>query len=253
LLAKYNGITIDKMIDSIGYNRYLAAYDYLMQALVNAYNELTPADTLRKQLEEPVNILKGWDKTSGINSVATTLALEWGYRVMQKSLPPATPYKVSDQLSQLFFTLGVLSSRDLLNLMVETQKDLEQRFGTWKIIWGEVNRYQRTNDGKFNDSKPSKPVQLAAGTFGCLPSFSSRRFSNTNNRYGLSGNSFVACVEFGKKVKAKSVLTGGQSFDPQSKHYMDQSEMYIDGKFKDVLFYKEDVLKHIERQYHPGE
>jgi acyl-homoserine-lactone acylase len=29
--------------------------------------------------------------------------------------------------------------------------------------------------------------------------------------------------------------------------------MYIDGKFKDVLFYKEDVLKHVEKKYHPGE
>ena len=29
--------------------------------------------------------------------------------------------------------------------------------------------------------------------------------------------------------------------------------MYIDGDFKDVLFYKEDVMKHVERKYHPGE
>jgi hypothetical protein len=29
--------------------------------------------------------------------------------------------------------------------------------------------------------------------------------------------------------------------------------MYSKGIFKDVLFYKEDVLKHVERQYHPGE
>ena len=29
--------------------------------------------------------------------------------------------------------------------------------------------------------------------------------------------------------------------------------MYSTGEFKDVLFYKEDVLKHVERKYHPGE
>jgi len=27
----------------------------------------------------------------------------------------------------------------------------------------------------------------------------------------------------------------------------------LDGKFKDVLFYKADVLKHAEKTYHPGE
>jgi acyl-homoserine-lactone acylase len=32
-----------------------------------------------------------------------------------------------------------------------------------------------------------------------------------------------------------------------------QRKMYANGIFKDVLFYKEDVLKHVERKYHPGE
>ena len=38
-----------------------------------------------------------------------------------------------------------------------------------------------------------------------------------------------------------------------SKHFYDQAEMYREGKFKDVLFYKEDVQKNAERTYHPGE
>jgi acyl-homoserine-lactone acylase len=46
-------------------------------------------------------------------------------------------------------------------------------------------------------------------------------------------------------------MTGGQSFDPQSKNFTDQAEGYVNGKFKDVLFYKEDVLKHVQRTYHP--
>lgn len=28
--------------------------------------------------------------------------------------------------------------------------------------------------------------------------------------------------------------------------------MYSRGEFKDVLFYKEDILKNLERSYHPG-
>ncbi len=67
------------------------------------------------------------------------------------------------------------------------------------------------------------------------------------------GNSFVAVIEFGPRIKAKSVVTGGSSSDPSSKHFTDQALMYTEGRFKDVLFYKEDVLKHAERTYHPGE
>jgi acyl-homoserine-lactone acylase len=132
-----------------------------------------------------------------------------------------------------------------------TISDLDKRFGTWLVPWGDLNRYQRS--ARFDDNQPSLAVGNAPSTWGCLPSFSSRKFPFTNKRYGIGGNSFIACVEFGKKIKAKSIITGGQSFDPKSKHYADQAKMYIEGNFKDVLFYKEDVLKNRERKYHPGE
>jgi acyl-homoserine-lactone acylase len=47
-------------------------------------------------------------------------------------------------------------------------------------------------------------------------------------------------------------LAGGESGDPASKHFKDQAEMYCNGQFKDVLFYKEDIMKNMEEQYNPG-
>jgi acyl-homoserine lactone acylase PvdQ len=58
-------------------------------------------------------------------------------------------------------------------------------------------------------------------------------------------------VEFGKRIKAKTLLAGGENNVPGSKHFFDQGLMYTKGEFKEVLFYKEDVLKHVERKYHP--
>ena len=57
----------------------------------------------------------------------------------------------------------------------------------------------------------------------------------------------------GAKIKAKSLLAGGESGNINSKHFADQAEMYAEGRFKDVLFYKRDIQKHAERTYHPGE
>jgi acyl-homoserine-lactone acylase len=122
--------------------------------------------------------------------------------------------------------------------------------------WGDINRYQRLTGNlteKFDDTKPSMPSGFAASTWGCLPSFVSRSFPGTTLRYGYNGNSFICAVEFGKKVTARSLLAGGESGDPASKHFSDQALMYTRGIFKDVLFYKEDVLKHAEKTYHPGE
>jgi acyl-homoserine lactone acylase PvdQ len=253
LLKSSGDFTIDKMIDRVGYNHHLTFFDYLVPTLVKDYEALAATDPLRKQLDEAVALLRTWNKNSADTSIASTIAIEFGYRFLQKAPPAANPYKASDAVAQLNNTIAATTSQERLNMLSETLKDIEKRFGKWRTPWGEVNRYQRPADGKFDDTKPSIPVGLAAATFGSLPSFASRRFSGMDKRYGVSGNSFIACVEFGKKVKAKSIITGGQSFDPASKHYIDQAKGYIDGEFKEVFFYKEDVLKHIEKQYHPGE
>lgn len=254
LLSNAKGLTIDKMIHDVGYNHYLTAFDLILPPLLqDYYNAISGTEPQYPELAPVVDSLRVWDRNSAANSVASTIAIEFGYRLLQKTPSSPNPYDATNAVGQLIAAIKATTSADRLNLLSEAVKDLEKRFGSWKIPWGEVNRYQRPVDGKFDDAKPSLPVGLAAATFGALPSFASRRLPMTNKRYGMSGNSFIACVEFGKKIKAKSVITGGQSFDPSSPHFADQAEMYINGNFKDVLFYKEDVLKHVERQYHPGE
>ena len=56
------------------------------------------------------------------------------------------------------------------------------------------------------------------------------------------------CLQLGE-----SILAGGNNSNPASPYYANQAEMYSRGQFKDVLFYKEDIEKHLERRYHPGQ
>ena len=133
---------------------------------------------------------------------------------------------------------------------------LEADFGNWQTPWGEINRYQRlTGDiaQPFDDSKLSIPVPYVSGTWGALAAYGMTSPQKTKRIYGERGNSFVAAVEFGKRVRAKSILAGGNSGDPSSPHFNDQAEMYARGEFKDVLFYREDIERHAVRRYHPGE
>ena len=48
------------------------------------------------------------------------------------------------------------------------------------------------------------------------------------------------------------MLAGGQSSDINSPHFNDQAQRYADMQFKDVPYYKDDVLKVAEETYHPG-
>jgi acyl-homoserine-lactone acylase len=235
-----------------GYDTYLAAFDVMLPPLFKAYDN--SSDSVRKKLNSPMQLLKQWDKYVKANSVASTLALQWGTLMMAEQMPKAktseaSTYAVDRVNTMMLNTAPSVQIKYLLNIIA----DLEVKFGTWQVQWGDLNRYQRVADGQpFDDAKPSLPVGLASSAFGALPSVQSRTF-NTKKRYTYSGNSFMAAVEFGKRIKAKSLITGGQYFDPNSEHFTDQAQMYIDGTFKDVLFYKDDVLKHAAQTYHPGQ
>ena len=142
-----------------------------------------------------------------------------------------------------------------LRIFAGTLAALQQDFGDWRVPWGEVNRFQRLSgaiDLAFDDSEPSIPVPMAASSWGALASFRAVPGADTKRIYGRSGNSFVAVVEFGDRVRAKSLLAGGQSNDPSSPHFDDQAERYADRQFKDVAFYREDVLARADERYRPG-
>ena len=255
VLQNENAFTIEKLITA-GYDKNLAAFEVLMPALINAFEKIIPTDSLYTLLKEPIALLKKWDYHVAENSVATTLAVEWAQRLTTAIRKVYVDEDEPDQVATTRQFAATANSTDLLLPLVKTIDALKQKYGTWVVEWGSINRYQRiSNDMNqaYNDAGKSYPVPFASALWGMLPSYNSRYFEGTNKRYGVSGNSFVCAVEFGKKVKAKSLLAGGNSGDPSSPHFTDQLMMYTQGKFKDVLFYKEDVLKHVERKYKPGE
>ena len=254
VLDREKKYTIDKVITA-GYDTYLAFFEKLIPALANAYNALPASDSLKSILQEPVQVLSNWDLHSGENSVATTLAVAWGQQLMRPI--NLTVNETDDQVIRTEkFASNTNNANILLNQLKAAINTLNNRYGKWNISWGEINRFQRINndiDAKFDDAQPSIPVGFTSSQWGQIPSYSSRVYPNTKKLYGVNGNSFICAVEFGKRIKAKSLLAGGESGDMNSTHFFDQGEMYSKGKFKEVLFYKEDVLKHAEKTYHPGE
>jgi acyl-homoserine-lactone acylase len=253
LLADANNLDIDKII-TLGYNKKLIAFEILVPALTNAFNNYNATD--KQTINEAIAILKNWNFEVAENSVATLLAIEWAEKL---SIAMRNVYMQEGENSQVEKVKAFAqqaSATDLITPFITTIKTLEEKFGTWNITWGQVNRFQRITNAdelSFADDSTSMPMAYASALWGCLPSYVSKYFSNTNKRYGVSGNSFVCAVEFGLKIKAKSLLAGGNSGVVSSSHFKDQLSNYAQGIFKEVNFYKEDVLKNKERIYMPGE
>ena len=236
----------------VGYDTYLSAFDILLPPLF-ASTKTQIADNIKSDIMKAIQILSNWDKKSSVNSIATTIAILWAERVL--------PVLMRDKKGDIDLTLELsrllkeMPDNEKINFLNDVLKKLKSDFGTWEVKWGDLNRFQRIENKLspyFDDAQPSIPSPFASSMWGSLPSFNSRTLDNSKKRYGYGGNSFVCAVEFGKKIKARSLLAGGQSGDPSSKHFKDQAEMYCTGQFKDVLFYREDIMKNMEEQYNPG-
>ncbi|WP_299527968.1 acylase [uncultured Lutibacter sp.] len=247
LLEKSKDLTIDQLIE-LAYDPYLPAFEVLIPGLIEAYDKTSQSD---KSLKEAIDVLREWNFATNKESIAMSMA---HFYILQYLKNGVKPEGLSDlELIQYFGTLSPLSER--LTIFKQTIDKLTADFGTWNTPWGEINRYQRINGAiqqPFNDSLPSIPIDMASSKWGALASYGARSY-NTKRIYGTSGNSFVAVVEFGDTVKAKTMLAGGQSGDPTSPNFADQSQRYADVKFKDVAYYRKDVEKRAKSSYHPGE
>jgi acyl-homoserine-lactone acylase len=197
---------------------------------------------LKAKLTPQIALLRAWDLRWAVNSIPTSLAVFWGEEVRHRvGAGVAIDQAPAEQLLQ---SLAAASDR------------LAADFGSWQTPWGEINRFQRLTGEPvqpFDDAEPSIPVGFTTAQWGSLASFAARAYPGTKKWYGTSGNSFVAVVEFGERVRARAVTAGGESGHPASPHFNDQAKRYSTGELREVYFYREQLKGHTQREYHPGD
>lgn len=250
VLENKKDFTIASLIDA-AYDTQLPAFEPLLPQLFAAYDALPDDEALKAALAPQIAALRGWDMRYALTSTPTSLAIYWAQDLTATYGPEAK----SREVPVLDYIQAALTPRQRLEALERASAKLTADFGSWQTPWGEINRFQRlTGDivQPFDDSKPSLPVAFASANWGSLAAYGMTSKQTTKKIYGERGNSFVAAVEFGPRIKARSVLAGGQSGDPASPHFDDQAEMYVRGELKEVYFYKNDVEKNLERRYHPG-
>ena len=249
ILHDTKNFTLNSLI-AAAYDSYLPWFEKPLPALLKAWDDSTD-NALKTKLGGQIRVLRSWDRRWAVNSVATSLAVFWGENIRQQVLADAQKARIS---VEDYIGSRVSGEQLLLSLSAAADK-LNADFGNWQTPWGDINRFQRlTGDivQPFNDAQPSIPVSFTSAVWGSLASFGAHAYPGTKKWYGTSGNSFVAAVEFGPKVRAKAVTAGGESGHPTSRHFNDEAERYSTGNLRDIYFYRSDLQRHIEREYHPG-
>jgi len=250
VLTGVSELTLDKLLE-LAYDPYLPGFESLIPGLVDAYDQSGQDSS---DIGAAVEVLRNWDLRTASDSVGMTLAHYYGTIYLENAVLP-TSMRGASSLQVVNYLGNGTEPAERLKMFATAIAKLETDFGRWDIPWSEVNRYQRINGDikqAFDDEAPSLPVSMAPGSWGALASFGAWEEQDTKRIYGTGGNSFVAVVEFGDKVRAKTMLAGGQSGDPASPHFADQAQRYVDREFKEAAFYREDVERRAERTYHPG-
>jgi acyl-homoserine lactone acylase PvdQ len=257
-LEKVDKINLDELIQ-LGYNKHLTAFDILLPPFI----EYTKTVSLTTDQSKAVQYLATWNHDADTNSIAQTIAIEWATKLMTAIPPAETEEAATQSIVRFNQMVNEVSNAKKLTFLDTALMHIKMYYtnlpkdqASWEIPWGQINRYQRgfyNTEFPFSDKRPSIAVAQTSSKFGQLPAFeSSNRMEGVKKRYGYSGSSFIAAVSFGKKLEAKTIITGGQSFDPNSEHFTDQAQGYVSGNFKTIHFYKEDVLAHKVKSYKPG-
>jgi len=249
VLRDIHNVTLDSLI-AAGYDGHLTAFDVLLPPLILSFDALPAADPQRAALGEAIAALRDWNRRTSADSVPTAVAIFWGQELIERKGAVARDAEepVYDYL------VDKLTDAERLTALSAALEKLQRDFGRWQIPWGEISRFQRLTDDivqPFDDARPSLPVGFAPSLWGALASFDWSKPRTTKKIYGSTGNSFIAAVDFGPTIHAKALMSGGESGDPASPHFTDQELMFTQGRFRDVLFYPEDVSAHAERSYQP--
>ena len=246
--ASAEKLTLDGLIE-LAYDDHLPAMDVMVDGLLSVRDHV---DLEYGPATEALDTLASWDRKVAINSVSMSVMHFYALNLAEAG----SAYADLSRMERLIYMSEQEDPLVRVQILDQTVEQMNEDFGTWKTPWGEINRFQRLTgdiDLPFDDAEPSIPVGLASGRWGALAAYGARAADNTKRIYGYRGNSFVAAVEFGDRVRAKTLLAGGQSGDPASQHFIDQAQLYADRQFKTVAYYREDVDARAQRTYHPGE
>ena len=252
VLRDTKDFTLDSLL-AAAFDSFLTWFEKPIPALIKAWGQTPGANPLKAKLAPQIDLLRQWDLRWAVTSVPTSLAVFWGEDVRRRVGAGGRGSGASSG-APLDDAIAKAPAEQLLQSLAAASDRLAADFGSWKTPWGDINRFQRlTGDivQPFNDSGASIPVGFTSAQWGSLASFAARAYPGTKKWYGTSGNSFVAVVEFGDRVRARAVTAGGESGNPASPHFNDQAKRYSTGELREVYFYRDQLKGHTQREFHP--
>lgn len=202
------------------------------------------ASKLKKDMKKAVTHLETWDNSVAAESKGGVLFEAWWMAYRNKMSGKelyADPWSFDRPMKT---PDGIASSEVAVEAFKQAVVEVQKRYGSWDLAWGEVHRLRH---GGLDLPIGGGPGGL--GTFRVLW-FTS---DEDGKRKIRGGDGWQFAVEFTDPPKAYSILAYGQSNNPESPHHADQAPLFAENQMKKVVFSEEDIKANLIKVYRPGE
>jgi len=186
---------------------------------------------------QAADVLQRWDRTDDANSKGAALFFQWAVIVItsQKS-PFAVPW---DPAHPRTTPAGLADPQALVTDLEQAVKIFNRNNLPLDLTWGAVFRLKRGN------------VDVpASGGYDLLGSFRALSYTYQPGAsppfYAVSGDSYIAAVDFSSPMRAKVLLTYGNASQPDSPHNGDQLTLYAKNQMRDAWLTLPEIEAHLE-------
>ena len=233
VLAQDKKFTLEDMI-KLGLDTYIVPAEVIVPLVLNACAG-NPAALKDPRVSRAVELLRGWNLCSGVDSAAFTYLYFWGKSYKELfSEAKFNRFRAYDRKR-----IDVKSRREqrmALNALTAALDFMQSRFGKTEVPWGNVNFVNRGGVFPLGGADSMyEPMHLDCGD------------EQPDGRIQCDdGWGHLMIVMEGQPKQVWSLLPFGQSEDPDSPHYNDQARLHSQGQVKRFWLTPEEIVAHAE-------
>ena len=221
-------ITFDELV-SYKLSTKVEFADRILDDLFLAIDDFGSANSKKAK-----KLLQKWDRKADVNSIGMLLFYHWSKKFSVDDNSTYTkPWNINDPINT---PDGLSDPQKAVKLLDESVIEIEEKFGRLDIKWGDYYRI------KYNGiDLPANGIDGRLGVFRVAwPGKSTDK-----NMYVGGGDSWVSVIEFGQKIRAKALLSYGNSTQKDSPNNGDQLELFSKKELRDIWFYETELIPNI--------
>ncbi len=203
-------------------------YDHALQN-AHVFMELEPKKY--PDLADAIKVLHDWNRESDVSNRQAALITFAMYPLIEVIAGRGTSYEANS-----------FTEKEYADALRSAKKHLLKYFGTLTPTLGEVQKHARGS------------IELPVGGMPGVIAANVTQPYKDGKRRTFVGESYIQLVKYSKDtLEIETVNAYGASSKPNSPHYTDQMQMFVDKKLKPMTLDRQQIFQNAQQVYHPGQ